>query len=168
MEDSASPKRPLFLTGEEDIGLDAKNRIVIPASFRKEILEARHENKLVILIGRNRVPWMYPAQYYRDELIAQRKPNLVPGEDEERFNEAFYGMVFPLEWDEPAGRVVIPPKIIQRSNLSKNLTLVGARDHIAIWNRDEWERRAMSHLDSWSEIQDRDRRSTTTVTKSDS
>jgi MraZ protein len=150
-------QRPLFLTGEHDIDLDAKNRIVIPSSFRREIQDARNETRLVILIGRNRVPWMYPETYYRDELIAQRRTSLVPGEDEEKFNEAFYGMIFPIEWDEPAGRVVIPPKIIKRTNLSKNLTLVGARDHIAIWNRDDWERRATAHLDAWNEISDRER-----------
>jgi MraZ protein len=150
------PKRPLGLSGEHDIDLDNKNRISIPSAFRKEIIEARNETKLVIVIGRNRVAWMYPKDYYRNELVAQRKTHLMPGEDEEKFNEAYYGMTFDVEWDAN-GRVVVPEKIIKRTNMGKNLTLVGARDHVAVWNREDWERRVTAHLESWNDITDRER-----------
>ncbi|HEY7117429.1 MAG TPA: MraZ N-terminal domain-containing protein, partial [Tepidisphaeraceae bacterium] len=60
MENNPSSRyRPLFLSGEHDALLDEKNRILIPADFRKEITEARSEKDLVCRIGRNRVPWVY-------------------------------------------------------------------------------------------------------------
>ena len=154
-----SPYRPLFLSGEYDALLDEKNRILVPADFRKEITDTRDEKNLVLRIGRNRVAWLYPESYYR-ELIAQRRQSLMPGEDEEKFNEAYYGMIYRLTWDAQ-GRIVVPEKIIKRTNMGRSLTLVGAGDHLAIWNRDDWERRAQTLLDTMDEISDRERRSTT-------
>ncbi|MDB5323491.1 MAG: cell division protein MraZ [Phycisphaerales bacterium] len=162
METTPSRYRPLFLIGEYDAILDDKNRILVPADFRKEVLEAREEKTLVCRIGRNRVAWLYPENYYR-ELIAQRRMSLMPGEDEEKFNEAYYGMIYRLSWDAQ-GRVVVPEKIIKRTNLEKNLTLVGAGDHLAVWNRDDWERRAQTLLETMDEISDRERESKTTKT----
>src|SRR4051794_35364613 len=161
---SSSRSRPLFLVGEYDALLDEKNRILVPADFRKEITEARDEKSLICRIGRNRVAWLYPENYYR-ELIAQRRQSLMPGEDEEKFNEAYYGMIYRLSWDAQ-GRIVVPEKIIKRTNMGRSLTLVGAGDHLAIWNRDDWERRAQTLLDTMDEISDRERRSTTTKSES--
>jgi len=84
--------------------------------------------------------------------------SLMPGEDEEKFNEAYYGMIYRLSWDAQ-GRVVVPEKIIKRTNLGKELTLVGAGDHIAVWNRADWERRATTLIDTLDEISDRERES---------
>jgi MraZ protein len=160
MENNPSSRyRPLFLVGEYDALLDEKNRILVPADFRKEIVEAREDKSLICRVGRNRVAFLYPENYYR-ELIAQRRQSLMPGEDEEKFNEAFYGMIFRLNWDAQ-GRIVVPEKIIKRTNMGRSLTLVGAGDHLAVWNRDDWERRAQTLLDTIDEISDRERRSTT-------
>ena len=162
MENNSSSRfRPLFLVGEYDALLDEKNRILVPADFRKEITDAREEKSLILRIGRNRVAWLYPENYYR-ELIAQRRQSLMPGEDEEKFNEAYYGMIFRLSWDAQ-GRIVVPEKIIKRTNMGRSLTLVGAGDHLAVWNRDDWERRTQTLLDTMDEISDRERRTTTTT-----
>ena len=149
MEVNPSRYRPLFLIGEFDAILDEKNRLLVPADFRKEIVEAREEKTLVCRIGRSRIAELYPENYYR-EMIAQRRMSLVPGDEEEKFNEKYYGMIFPLDWDAQ-GRVVVPEKIIRRTNMGRSLTLVGEGDHLAVWNRDDWENRAQWHLDNWND-----------------
>lgn len=153
MEDIPRRNRPLFLIGEHDITLDDKSRLLVPADFRKEISEARDESKLICRIGSNRVPWLYPEDYYR-ELIAQRRATLTPGEDEEAFNEAYYGMVFRLQWDAQ-GRVGLPEKLLRRTSLRKELTIVGSGDHLVIWNRDDWERRTALRVETMAEISEK-------------
>src|SRR3569623_876719 len=146
MEAHPTRYRPLFLIGEHDITLDDKSRLLVPAEYRKEINEARDGEKVLICrIGDNRNPWLYPENYYR-ELIAQRRKSLTPGEDEEAFNEAYYGMIFRLSWDGQ-GRVVLPDKLLKRPNLRKELTVVGSGDKLVIWTRDAWARRALSHVE---------------------
>lgn len=155
MEENPRSYRPLFLFGEYDSVLDDKNRLLIPADFRKEILEAREEKSLICRIARNRVAWFYPENYYR-ELIAQRRTSFSPGEDEEKFNDAYYGMIDRLNWDSQ-GRIVLNERIIRRTNLGKSLTLVGAGDHLVLWNREAWEARAQLLLETMGEISDRER-----------
>jgi MraZ protein len=142
MEPNPSPHKKLFLIGEYDALLDDKNRILVCAAFRNEILEAGYDSSLICRIARNRVTWLYPQKYYR-EMIAQREMTLVTGEEEEKFNDSYYGTVFPLNWDSQ-GRVGIPEKIIKRAVMGRELTLVGTGDHVSIWNRDEWERRVQA------------------------
>jgi MraZ protein len=149
METNPSRYRPLFLTTEYDAILDDKNRILIPADFRKEILEARNEKTLICRIGRNKIASLYPSGYY-EEMINQRRATLLPGADEDRFNQVHYGMISRLTWDAQ-GRVVVPERVLQRTNMQKNLTLVGSRDHIQIWNKVDWDRQCEALLDSIDE-----------------
>jgi MraZ protein len=162
MEPDPKPSyRPLFLIGEHDISLDDKSRLLVPAEFRKEIGEARDNEKVLICrIGANRNAWLYPENYYR-ELIARRLATLTPGEDEEAFNEAYYGMVFRLQWDGQ-GRVLLPEKLIKRTALRKELTIVGSGDHLVIWNRDEWERRAQLRIETMPQITEKAKQTDTT------
>ena len=145
--------RPLFLIGEFDASIDDKNRLLIPSDFRKEIIDARNEKTLICRIGRKRITWLYPENYYRD-LIAKRRTSLTPDDDEEAFNEAYYGMVFRMAWDAQ-GRVVLPEKLLTRANLKKDVTIVGAGDHLVIRSREDWEKRSEMLLATQDDITDR-------------
>src|SRR5689334_9752502 len=155
MESNPSRYRPLFLYGEHDLEVDDKRRILVRAEFRTAILEARVEKTLVCRTGRNRVLWLQPDSLYR-EWLARRQTSLAPGEDEEKFNEAHFAMIDRVNWDAQ-GRVVIPDRMVRRTNLGKNLTIVGDGDHLAVWNREEWDKRTTSHLENWNDILDRER-----------
>jgi len=142
MEPNPNPAKKLFLAGEFEALLDDKNRILVCAAFRNEILEFGYDSSLICRVAKNRVTRLYPTRYYR-EMIAKREANLVGDEESDKFNDQYYGMVFPLNWDAQ-GRVGIPEKIIKRALMGRELTLVGTGDHVAIWNRDEWERRVQA------------------------
>ena len=141
MEQIPNPSKKLFLAGEFDALLDDKNRILVCAAFRNEILENGYDSSLICRV-KNRVARLYPMRFYR-EMIAKRESNLVGDEESDKFNDQYYGMVFPVSWDAQ-GRVGIPDKIIKRAVMGRELTLVGTGDYVAIWNRDEWERRVQA------------------------
>ena len=44
----------------------------------------------------------------------------------------------------PARRVVLPEPLLRRSNIKRDVTLIGVRDHLELWNREEWQ----AHLDA--------------------
>jgi MraZ protein len=150
METNPSRFRPLFLSGEYDSILDDKNRILVPADFRHEFVEARDEKTLICRVGRNKVTLLYALNYYK-ELIAARRPGRMTPEEEDRFSQVNYGMTFKLTLDAQ-GRIVVPEKIKQRSNMGKNLTLVGGGDHVQIWNREVWETRSQTLQETIDEI----------------
>jgi len=142
MEPNPNLEEKLFLAGEYDALLDDKNRILVCAVFRNEILECGYDSSLICRVAKNRVARLYPAKYYR-AMLAKLETKLIGDEEEDQFNDEYYGKVFPLSWDAQ-GRVGIPDKIIKRAGMGREVTLVGTNNHVAIWNRDDWERRVQS------------------------
>ena len=53
-------------------------------------------------------------------------------------------MLFASASDEvpdKQGRVLLPDKILKRAGILKEVTLIGVRDHLELWNRADWEAR---------------------------
>jgi len=47
------------------------------------------------------------------------------------------------------GRLLINEKLKQRAHLGATLTLVGVRDHIEVWNTEDWEHYLSDNLNSY-------------------
>jgi MraZ protein len=45
-----------------------------------------------------------------------------------------------VEWDKQ-GRLVIPEKALRRTGLGRDVTMIGVRDHLELWNRSDWDAR---------------------------
>lgn len=148
-------RRKLFLIGEYDLVIDEKSRLLVPSEFRKEITEVCNEKSLLCRYGHNRVLWIYPENYYR-EMMSRRQETILTREEEEAFAEAYYGMTFRLQWDAQ-GRVVLPDKILKRCRLEREITLIGAGDHLVVRSREEWDRRSEMLLDTMDAITNRER-----------
>jgi MraZ protein len=131
------PVEPLFLGGEYDITVDEKNRFSMPAELRRAIDVEAYGEGLIVLVGVNKKPWLYPDKYYR-KLLSQRKPRAVPPEDLLKFDHFNVSMTFPVPMDKQ-GRVVLPDKIIKRTGVKGEVTLAGAVDHVELWPRAAWE-----------------------------
>lgn len=124
------------LFGQFDLTVDEKNRLLIPAEVRRSIPPEMGE-ALFMSIGRNRVPWFWPEKYY--EHLASKIPSgMTPGEDQLAFDQLFFALANKLTWDKQ-GRIVMPDKTLKRASIGKEVTLVGVRDHLELWNRAAWE-----------------------------
>ena len=123
------------LYGEYELSIDEKNRLLIPAEIRHKFNPDTDGSAFFIKVGKNKVPWLYPQKYYEE--AAQTPPSLNPTEDNlamDQFNFAFASL---LEWDKQ-GRVVLPDKILKRTAVGKEVTLIGAKDHLELWSREAW------------------------------
>ena len=125
------------MSGEFDLTLDEKSRLMIPAQFRKRINPTAHGEAFYLVVSADRTLWMYPQLYY--EWLKTRTPaddlSTEAQLDLDRLNFALGGGI--AETDK-AGRVVIPERVRRRIGLGKELTVIGARDRIEVWNRDAW------------------------------
>jgi MraZ protein len=129
----------LLLIGEHDLTIDEKNRLLIPSDIRKSIVPERDGTALILVLGLNRKPWLYPELKYL-ELVNQMQSDITPGEAELEFAQANFALASRLEWDSQ-GRLQITEKTLRRTELNKEVTLIGVRDHCEIWNRAEWNAR---------------------------
>jgi MraZ protein len=142
--------RHLLLIGEHDLTIDEKNRLLIPSEIRKSMNADRDGTAFFLVLGLNRKPWLYPERFY-EELVFQAQPEITPGEEELDFAHANFALASKLEWDSQ-GRLLIPEKTLRRTELSREVTLIGSGDHLEIWNRTDWESRREQILARHAEI----------------
>lgn len=142
--------RHLLLIGEHDLTIDEKGRLSIPSEIRKSMNSDRDGSAFYLVLGLNRKPWLYPERYY-EELVFQAQPEITPGEEQLDFAHANFALANKIEWDSQ-GRMNIPDKTLRRTELSREITLIGAGDHLEIWNRTDWESRREQVLSRHAEI----------------
>ncbi|HRK29510.1 MAG TPA: hypothetical protein PLD59_00420 [Tepidisphaeraceae bacterium] len=129
--------------GEHELTIDSKNRILVPSDVKKSMDKDRDGVGFFLVFGQNRKLWLFGERYY-EELIAREEQNLSP-EAEMRPDaktlenwHATFGMANKLRWDGQ-GRILIPELMLRRTGTGRDITLVGVRNHLEIWNRDDWE-----------------------------
>jgi MraZ protein len=142
-------KHPV-LYGEYELTIDDKNRLFIPADIRKAIHPDEHGEAFFLIGGINRVPWLYPEKYY-EALVSQVTPEMTPGEDLLKFDHVNFALANRLPWDKQ-GRLGIPDKTLRRAGITREVTLIGARDHLELWNRADWDPYRENLVARFSEI----------------
>lgn len=125
--------RPLF--GNYELTLDEKNRLLVPSEIRKT-WNPEDAESLVIVPGVNRKLWLYTEKFY-EVMAAKMESELAPEEDKVLSDQLNFGTAQRVEMDK-AGRVLIPEKLVKKGQLGREVTVVGMRDHVEIWNRSEW------------------------------
>jgi MraZ protein len=132
------------LYGEFELTIDDKNRLLVPADVRQKFLP-EHGDAFFVVLGNSgylpvpRVPWMYPERYY-EEMAMQAPVEMTPGDDRVAFDQMYYGLASRVPWDKQ-GRVLVPDRVLKRGKIGREVTLVGCRDHLELWNRTDWEPR---------------------------
>ena len=80
--------------------------------------------------------------------------DLSPNEDLLAFDQFHFAMTSLLEMDKQA-RVLLPDKILQRTGIGREISMIGVRDHLEIWNRADWETRIAELLNKQVEVEAR-------------
>ena len=136
----------LLLTGEYELSLDEKNRLSIPARVREQVFQEEQTSVFYMVLGVNRILNLYSEQYYQRIALAVA-PRKVAPDEWLAFERVNYALASRVELDRQ-GRVLIPEKSIRRAGLKEQVTLIGARDHLEIWNKQDWEQYVSNNLAS--------------------
>ena len=130
-------KTMLLLTGEYEHVIDHKGRVLVSNKLRNQIDVDKHGGSFYLVVGANGILCLYPEKCYELMVIAMAQKNGAPDEIVafERMNFALAGKV---ELDSQ-GRLLLNEKLRKRAGLKDNVTLVGVRDHIELWNTQDWE-----------------------------
>jgi MraZ protein len=128
----------LLLTGEYEGTLDEKGRVFISNKLRSQIDCDEHGSNFYLTIGANGILCLYPEKYFRQLALAESSGTAAPDEAIV-FERMSFALASRVELDRQ-GRILINEKIRKRANLQNNLTLVGIRDHIELWNTEDWDK----------------------------
>lgn len=125
------------LTGEFELSIDEKGRLLIPSDVRKAINSDRDGNAFFLTVNAQRRPCLYPERYF-ERLVAQKQQELTPDADTVLFDQMYFALASRVEPDGQ-GRILVPAKTLRRTNTGREITLVGMRNRLEIWNRADWE-----------------------------
>ena len=118
-----------MLLGEYNYNLDAKGRVFVPAKLRDELGEV-----FVIAKSMDKCVAVYSAAMWERYV---EKLNALP-EMRARFIRRFvYSSAAEASCDAQ-GRVVLPQGLREHAGLEKELVIIGAGDHVEIWNVESW------------------------------
>lgn len=131
------PVRLLF--GNYELTIDDKNRMLVPSEIRKAIDPMADGEAFYLVTGVNQKLWLYPEKYY-ETLANGMRSEITPEDDMLALDQLLFGMASKVEWDKQ-GRILIPDRVLKKSGLGKEVTLIGMRDHAEIWNRADWDAR---------------------------
>jgi MraZ protein len=127
-----------MLTGEYEHALDDKNRLFVTNKLRNQIDTDEHGSSFYLIMGTNGVLCLYPEKYFQQIALAGA-PRMAAPDEAVAFERLGFALASKVELDRQ-GRLLLSEKVRKRARLGSALTLVGVRDHIELWNTDNWEK----------------------------
>lgn len=124
--------------GNYTVKSDAKNRIAIPATFRKQIAE-KQESSFVIQkdIFQNCLV-LYPQSEWQIQVERLRKSLNPYNSKHKRFKAQFFRNTAEVTLDN-GGRILLPKRLIDLVSIKKEIEVAGADTTIEIWDKDIYD-----------------------------
>jgi MraZ protein len=121
-----------MLLGEYEHTLDDKNRLTMPAKFRRVFADG-----IVITRGMDGCLFGYARPDW-ERFVGERLERLDPLSKEARQMSRFmFAGAAEAELDRQ-GRVMVPPALLSHAKLAREVVVAGVRDHVEIWDRAAW------------------------------
>jgi MraZ protein len=119
-------------TGEFRHAIDGKGRVAVPARFRAELATGAHVSRWI-----DNCLAIFPNQAWAE--LADRVSELRYADAGARaFSRFLFSGAFEVELDGQ-GRVVLPAGLRQFAGLKSEAVVVGAADHIELWEPKRWD-----------------------------
>ena len=124
----------MAFSGTFDYTLDAKNRLTVPAKFRTSLTDA-----VVLAKGTEQCMTIWPKRDF-EAFVTTTLAGLHPlDRKRDDLKRYFFANSFETELDS-AGRVMVPPRLLQHAGLAKDVVVNGMDDRIEVWDREAWAR----------------------------
>lgn len=124
-----------MLIGEYIHTIDEKNRISLPAKFRKEM-----GKKVIITPGLDQCLFIFTLAEWQkvSNRLSNRESDLsFLSSDQRTFNRNIFGQAADVEVDS-IGRILIPDFLKEKIKISGKAALVGVEDRVEVWNDKVW------------------------------
>ncbi len=134
----------LLLTGEYQHVVDGKSRVLISNKLRSQIDTDEHGSNFYLVLGANGILCLYPEKYFEQIALAVA-PEATAPDEAVAFERISFALTSKVELDGQ-GRLLLNEKLRKRAGLKNRITLVGIRDHIELWNSEDWEQYLADHM----------------------
>ena len=124
-----------MLIGEYIHTIDDKNRISMPAKFRKEL-----GKKIIITPGLEQCLFIFTVKEWekvREKLSNANTDLSFLKADQRNFNRYMFGRAAEVEIDS-IGRILIPDFLKDKIGLKDKAAVIGVEDRVEVWNDKVW------------------------------
>lgn len=128
----------LLLTGEYEHMIDAKGRVLLSNRLRSQIDVEENGSNFYIVLGANGILCLYPEKQY-EQITLSVAPRMDAPDEAVAFERLGFALTSKVDLDGQ-GRLLLTDKLRKRARLKNQVTLVGVRDHIELWNTKSWEK----------------------------
>ena len=118
-------------TGEYNNSLDGKNRLNIPAKFRKA-LDPANARTFVLTQGFDQCLLLYPLNEWQEVETQLSQLSSIRSRDRD-FVRAITRHATPVQYDNQ-GRIQIPEALIIFSGIQKEVNIIGMIKKIELWD----------------------------------
>ena len=151
------------MIGQADVTIDAKTRLPIPAKFRDETPNpngtlqnqgsdapnppAEHTPPRTVWVSMpraDRTIWLFPQANF-SALAKMLDQSLSPEDDIAELNRILFGFAEEITEDS-AHRLTLPKKHLELAEMPRDVTLVGALNHLEIHDRADWQAKEAERL----------------------
>ena len=123
-----------MLLGAHEHTIDDKNRLTLPARFRKTF-----EDGVVVTRGLDGCLYAFRRPDW-DRLVESRLATLDPLSPEgRRLERFFFSGATEAELDRQ-GRVMLPKELMEHAGLTKEVVVAGVNERLEIWDRAAWRK----------------------------
>ena len=131
--------------GEYQHNLDAKGRIIIPSRFRDEL-----HNTFILTRGLDGCLTIYSQEQW-EKLFTEINRLPTTKKAARQYIRMLTSTASECTLDNQ-GRIQIPSFLSKPVNITKECVVIGANDHIEIWDKDTWTRYFEEASDSFEEV----------------
>ncbi len=125
----------MHFRGINNIAVDAKGRMAMPARYRERLLEACG-GRLIVTVDQDHCLLVYPLPEWE---IIETKLNELPSLNKTArlLQRLLIGHATELEMDAQ-GRILLPAMLRDFAGLNKKAVLIGQGKKLEIWDEDTW------------------------------
>ena len=118
--------------GEYSHNIDAKGRLIIPSKFREEL-----HNSFILTRGFDGCLTIYSVTQW-EKLIEEINKLPETKKDARKYSRALTANASECTLDNQ-GRILIPGNLMKIANITKECVIVGANNHVEIWDKATWD-----------------------------
>lgn len=134
--------------GEYNHTVDTKGRLIIPSKFRETL-----GDKFVVTKGLDGCLFVYDNTEW-NAFEEKLKAMPISKKDNRMFVRHFLAGAAEVEVDKQ-GRILIPSKLREFADITKDVVLIGAAGHIEIWSQERWTGMEEDEEESMEDIAER-------------
>ena len=129
---SGNLSKAYMLLGEYEHTIDEKNRLTLPAKFRRAFVDG-----ILLTRGMDGCLNAYTLEEWAREVTGKLAGLDQLSQEARRMRRFFYAGASEAELDRQ-GRVMIPGALLEYAKLGREVVVAGVHDHLEIWDRAAW------------------------------